>query len=57
MSSIIRKIMHKIGFLGHPMGASAAIYALYLKFLTKRILVAGLKQRISISEPLFGWGA
>jgi len=25
---------------GHPMGSSGAIYALYLKFLTKRNLVA-----------------
>ena len=39
-SSVIRKIMHKIGFLSHSMGASGAIYALYLKFLTKRNLVA-----------------
>jgi len=39
-SSVIRKLMHKIGFLGHPMGASGKIYALYLKFLTKRNLVA-----------------
>ena len=30
--------MHKIGFLGH--GASGAIYALYLKILTKRNIVA-----------------
>jgi len=40
MSSVIRKIMHKIGFFGHPMGASGAIYAPYLKFLTKKNLVA-----------------
>jgi len=65
---VIRKIMHKIGFLGHPMGSSGAIYALYLKFLTQiRNLVAGFhrenvsftrKQRISVSEPPFfaGWG-
>jgi len=39
-SSVICKITHKIGFLGHPMGPSGAIYALYLKFLTKRNLVA-----------------
>jgi len=32
--------MHKIGFLIHPMGASGAIYALYLEFLTQRNLVA-----------------
>jgi len=32
--------MHKIGFLGHLMGASGAIYALFLKFLTQRNLVA-----------------
>jgi len=31
---------YKIGFFGHPMGASGAIYALYLKFLTQRNLVA-----------------
>jgi len=40
MSSVIRKITHKIGFLGHPMEASGAIYALYLKFLTQRNFVA-----------------
>ena len=34
--SVIRKIMHKIAFLGHPMGA----YALYLKVLTQRNVVA-----------------
>ena len=38
-SSVIHKIMHKIGFLGHRVGASGAIYALYLKFLTQRNLV------------------
>ena len=32
--------MHKIGFFGHTMGALGAIYALYLKFLTQRNLVA-----------------
>jgi len=32
-SSVIRKIMHKIGFLGHPMGVSGAMYALYLKLV------------------------
>jgi len=32
--------MHKIGFSGHPIGASGAICALYLKFLTQRNLVA-----------------
>jgi len=37
---VICKIMHKTGFFGHPMGASGAIYALYLKFLTKRNFVA-----------------
>jgi len=39
-SSIICKIIHKIGFLGHPMEASQAIYALYPKFITQRNLVA-----------------
>ena len=39
-SGVIRKCMHKIEFLGHPMGASGAIYALHLKFLTQRNLVA-----------------
>jgi len=39
-SSVIRKIMHQIGSLGHPMGASGAIYALYLKFSTERNFVA-----------------
>ena len=44
-SSVIRKIMHKIGFLCHPI-ASGAIYALplYLKFLTQRNLVAEFHQ-------------
>ena len=60
MSSVIRKIMHKIGFLGHPMGASGAIYALYLELLTQRNLIAQfiermsilfVKQRISVSDP------
>jgi len=32
--------MHKIGFLDNPMGASGAMYALYLKFLTQKNLVA-----------------
>jgi len=32
--------MHKIGFLGHPMGVLGAIYALYLKVLTQRNFVA-----------------
>jgi len=32
--------MHKIGFLGHPIGAPWATYALYLKFLTQSNLVA-----------------
>jgi len=36
--------MHKIGFLGHPMGASGTIYALYLKILTNRNLVAEFRQ-------------
>jgi len=31
--------MHKIEFLGHPMGASGAIYALYLKFLKQKNMV------------------
>jgi len=39
-SSVIRKIMHKIGVFGYPMGASGAIYALYLKFLTQRNVAA-----------------
>ena len=52
--------MHKIGVLGYPMGASGAIYALYLKFLTQRNLVAEFyrknvsftcKQQIGVSEP------
>jgi len=50
--------MHKIGFLGHHVGASA----LYQKFLTQRNLAAEFhrknvsftcKQRISVSEPPF----
>ena len=54
--------MHKIGFLGHPMGASGAIYAFYLKFVTQRNLVAEfhrenvnllIKQQISVSETPF----
>jgi len=57
--------MHKIGFLGHPMGVSGAIYALYQKFVTQRNLVAEFhremsvlltKQRISVSEPPFFGG-
>jgi len=36
--------MHKNGFFGHPMGTSGAIYALYLKFLTQRNLVAEFHQ-------------
>ena len=32
--------MHKIGYLGDPMGTSGAIYVLYVKFLTQRNLVA-----------------
>jgi len=36
--------MHKIGVLGQPMGASGAIYALYLKFLTQGNLVAEFHQ-------------
>jgi len=32
--SVIRKIMHKIGYLNHAMGASETIYVLYVKFLT-----------------------
>jgi len=52
-------------FLGHPMGALGAIYALYLKVLTQRNLkqsfiermsVLHIKQRISISEPPLGEG-
>ena len=39
-SIIISKIMHKIGFLGHAIGASRTIYALYLNFLTQRNLLA-----------------
>ena len=31
-SDVIRKIMHIIGFLSHSVGASGAIYALYLNF-------------------------
>jgi len=65
MSSVIRKIMHIIGFLGHPVSASGAIYALYLKFLHKetlqqsfieRMSVLLVKQRIIVSAPPF-WGA
>jgi len=32
--------MDKIAFLGHPIGASGAIYALYLKVLTQTDFVA-----------------
>ena len=50
-SSVIRKIMHKIGVLGHPMGASGAIYALYLKFLTQRNLVAEIhRENVSFTR-------
>jgi len=57
--------MCKIGFLGHPVGASGAIYGLYLKFLTKSKLVAEFhrenvsfthKQQISVSESPFFLG-
>jgi len=57
--------MHKIGFLGHPMVASEAIYALYLKFVKLRNIVAEfyqdmsvllVKQRISVSDPPFFGG-
>ena len=33
-------VRHKIGFLVHPMGASGAIYALYVNFFNKKNLVA-----------------
>jgi len=36
--------MHKIAFLGHPMGTLGAIYTLYLKFLTERNLVAEFRR-------------
>jgi len=49
--------MHKIAFF-HPMGASGATCALYLKLFTQKDCVAVLgllvKQRISFSEPSFG---
>jgi len=55
--------MHKIGFLGHRMGASGETYALYLKFLTKRNLIAefyrqnvSFIRKIGVFEPPF-WGA
>ena len=35
-SSVIRKIMHYIAFLGHPVGASGAISALYVNVLMQR---------------------
>jgi len=40
-SSVIRKIMHKIGLMGNPdkVAPLGAIYALYLKFSTQRNLV------------------
>jgi len=56
--------MHKLAFLGHRMGTSGAIYALYLKVLTQRNLVAEFhrknvsitcKQRIGVSEPPLFW--
>ena len=64
-SSVIRKSMYKIVFLGHPMEAWA-IYVLYLKCLTQRNLVAEFhpenisfthKQRIIVSEQSFFGGA
>jgi len=46
--------MHKIAFLGHPMGASGT------KFLTQRNFVAEFYREFSIklcvSEPPFGGG-
>jgi len=50
-SSVIRKIMHKNGFFGHPMGASGAMYAIYLKFSTKRNLVGEFhRQNVSFTR-------
>jgi len=44
-SSFIRKIMHKIGFLGHAMGASGAIYAPLSEIFNKKNLVAECHQQ------------
>jgi len=61
--SVICKLVHKVAFWGHPVGASGAIEALYLKVLTQRHFVAEfhrensvllVKKRISVSEPPFG---
>jgi len=43
--------MHKIGFLRHPLFASGAIYALYLKFLTPRNFVAEFyREKVSFTR-------
>jgi len=50
--------MHKIAFLGRRMRASRAIYALYLKFLIQRNLVAEFtcKSELAILSHLFSGG-
>jgi len=54
---------HKIAFLSHPIGASGAIQALYLKVSTERNFVVKFyranvsfirKKQSTVSEPPFG---
>ena len=43
--------MHKFEFLGHPVWAPGAIYVLYLKFLTQKIIVAGFhREHVSFTR-------
>jgi len=42
--------MHNIGFLGHPMGGSKAIYALYLTFLTKNLVAEFHRENVSFTR-------
>jgi len=47
--------MHAIGYLGHSMGATKAIYALYLKFLTRINLVAEFhRENVSFTRGVIG---
>ena len=63
-SSVIRKITNKIGFLGHPMGIRSNICTLsedltqrnFVKSFIKRMSALLVKQRISVSVPLFFGG-
>jgi len=60
--SVIRKILHKIAFFAPPYGASGATYALYLKVLPRKDVVASFIERMPVlpvklaflSHPLWG---